>query len=233
MPIMRAIRLGLLGSGVAAVLASAATAEVVQMKYDGKGAGQNVKIESGLFSGDVFAGQLKHTITGSSSLDGSWITFCTDLAQTVHGSFASWTVVPVELLPQGMPMGGAKADAIRDLYAFAAGSQLLESTSNAFAAAFQIAIWEVIMDFDPDATDRGLSVASGALKVTKTNGDPLGSGVMGHLASLFGAIGMVDASGVELAGLASAQHQDQLIVIPSPGALALIAVAAMAGRRRR
>ncbi len=220
--------------GIAAtLLTQAASAEIVTMAYEGTGAGQNVRITSDLFTGDAFAGQIRQVISGGTSLDGHWRTFCTDLSQHVSSTPSPFEVVPVEVLPSGSPMGTEKASALRDLYAFAAGSQLLESTSNALAAAFQLAIWEVLIDFDGGAADLGLDVTTGHFSATRTNGDALSDGVMGHLSSMLGAIGQADGASVQLLGLASGQRQDQLIVVPAPAAFALLAAAGATRRRRR
>lgn len=222
-----------LGAAVLFMVHGAAHAEMVNLAFDGKGQGQNVKLESTLFNGNVFAGQLRHTVTGGSAFDGSWMTFCTDLAQHVSSSSKPFEVVSLEFLPGTAPMGSDKANAIRDIYAFAGGSQLESDAADALAAAFQLAIWEIILDFDLAEADRGLNIASGNLKATKTDGNALGSAIMGQLTSLFGAIGTVDASGIDMVGFRSGQHQDQLIVVPSPGALALLAGAGLMVRRRR
>ncbi|MBM4112721.1 MAG: hypothetical protein FJ253_05000 [Phycisphaerae bacterium] len=233
MSIGRAIRFGLVAGVVLTIFVHAATAETVSMRYDGTGAGSQVKITSALFNGNAFAGQIHQTISGGSSIDGSWITFCTDLSQHVSGSFNPFEIVTVDFLPSGSPMGAAKANAIRDLYAYAGGSQLLDSTANALAAAFQLALWEVLVDFDDSADGHALDITAGGFSATKTNGDAFSATLMSHLSSLFGAIGTVDSSGVQLVGLSSGQHQDQIIVIPAPAALALVGAAAITRRRRR
>ena len=144
----------LLTATAAALINGAVSAEIVNLAYQGKEKGQSVKLDSALYSGNVFAGQLVHTITGGSTYDGPWITFCTDLAQHVSGSSKPFEVVSVEQIPGGSPMGVEKANALRDLYAYAAGAQLLPTASNALAAAFQLAIWEVIVDFDASLADQ-------------------------------------------------------------------------------
>jgi len=215
------------------IISSVASADIVNLAYQGKERGLSVKLTSSLYNGDVFAGQLVHTVTGGSIYDGTWVTFCADLAQGVATSPKPFDVVSADLLPGSSPMGIAKASAIRDIYAAAGGSQLLSGADNALAAAFQLAIWEIILDFDVQANGNGLDITAGGLKATKTNGDALSNAVMGHLTTLFGAIGNVDASGIGLVGFKSGQHQDQLIVIPAPGALALLAGFGVVGRRRR
>lgn len=215
--------------------ASAARADFVDVSYQGKQQGRTVKVTSALLTGDVFAGQLRHTLSdGPSGLNGDWISFCTDLAQHVSQSASSYEIVDASLLPDGGAMGAAKAQAIADLYAHAGGLQLLTTTSDDLACAFQLALWEIITDYNGESDGYGLDVTAGGFKATKTNGDALSAGVMAELTSLFAAVGVAGGSTDSLIGLRSGSKQDQLIYVPGPGALALAGLAIGGlGRRRR
>jgi hypothetical protein len=219
-------------------LCSLASADFVDVVYAGTGAGSNVKVSSPVRNGDVFAGQIKMTLSNSTGVDlnGNWIAYCTDLGQNVSGGSTTYEVLPVASLPMGGGMGAAKAAAIGDLYAFAAGSQLTNTTSAALATAFQLAIWEIVHDFDANAAGFGLNVTSGTFSATKTDGSALSAAVMGHLASLFAAIGTTN--GATLLGLGHPSAQDQILevsgFVPGPGVLACSAIGLIIrGARRR
>jgi hypothetical protein len=223
-------------AALTASLASIAHAEIVQMRFDGTGRGQNIRVESPMFNGNVFAGQLRHIISdGPAEYEGTWITYCADLAHHVTRTTSTYEIVPVSALPDSDPMGPAKAAAIRDLYAYAAGTQLLSTASNNYAAAFQIAIWEIILDYNPVLTGYGLNVTSGLFRAKSTSGSALSSGILSHLTTLFGAIGNVPESGAAIMGLRSGAHQDQIIPVPAPGSAFLCAIGTMflAARPRR
>ncbi|MDX2130774.1 MAG: PEP-CTERM sorting domain-containing protein [Planctomycetota bacterium] len=215
-------------------LAGAAGASTIDVRFTGTQRGSNVRITSPDLTGAVFAGQLKHRLSdGPAALNGDWITFCTDLAQHVTSNTRSYEVVDVAMLPGSSPMGADAALAINDLYAFSNGAQLSTSTSNDLATAFQLAVWEIVVDFDPEAPGFNLSVFDGDFRATKSDGSNLSSGVLTHLSSLFGAIGGSHAP-ASLLGLRSGQHQDQLIPVPAPGAtvLAGLGLVCVSARRR-
>lgn len=218
-------------------LCSLASADFVDVVFTGTGAGSNVKVSSPVRNGDVFAGQVRMTLSNSTGVDlnGNWIVYCTDLGQNISGGSTTYEVLPVASLPMGGGMGAAKAAAIGDLYAFAAGSQLSNATSNALATAFQVAIWEIVHDFDANASGYGLDVTAGSFSATQTNGSALSAAVMGHLASLFAAIGTT--SGSTLLGLGHPSAQDQILevsgFVPGPGVLACGAIGLVLGGARR
>ncbi len=223
----------------ALAICSFSHAGFVDVAFTGTGKGQNVKIVSPGHNGNVFAGQLNFALSNSTAgdfLNGNWIGFCTDLYQTVSAGTNQYEVLPISALPMGAPMGAAKAAAIQSIYSFAAGAQLSSGTTNAFAAAFQLAIWEIVTDYTGVGPSLGLNITSGLFSATKTDGDPLSATIMGHLASLFGAIGT--SGDANLIGIGSSNRQDQILeisnVIPGPGALATAAIGVLlSGARRR
>ncbi|MFO0783617.1 MAG: hypothetical protein U0636_08020 [Phycisphaerales bacterium] len=219
-------------SACALAATSLASADFVDMQFVGTGAGQVVKITSPSRTGNLWVGQILHVISnGPANLNGQWITYCADLGQTVSGSPVPYEIVPVAAIPDSAPMGAAKAQAIADMYAYANGSQLLPTTSNDLAAAFQLAIWEVVADYTGVGPTLGLDMTSGNFAATMTDGSPLSAGIAGYVASLLGAVG-TNASR-DLIGLRSGSYQDQILEVPGPGALALAATAGLVARRRR
>lgn len=223
---------------VGAVLAgvSAAAGDVVDVKYIGKGQGQNVHIELNGNGSDVFAGQLVHEFSNGTGLgallSGQKVVFCSDLTQTTTSSAATYEVVEVEFTPDPA-MGASRAQAIYDLYHFAGGAQFDPNATNDFATAFQLAIWEVSTDYDQNTGLASLDLSGGSFKATYTNGNGFNSTIMNHLNDLFGSIGTGSPKN-GLYAVTNDYHQDQLVDgIPAPGSLALLSLAGMLAMNRR
>ncbi len=227
-----------LAAAAAALVSSAAIADTVDVKFLGTGAGTSVKINLGGNANNVFAGQLYHQFSNGTGkgaeLNGTYITFCTDLTEYVTSTTKSYNVVSIAAMPNSSPMGAAKAQAIADLYAYGAGQQLITTAANDYAAAFQIAIWEIVSDFNPFAANNGLNLTAGSLKVTKTNGSALSSSITNTVAAMFAALGTNSSHGGIL-GVSRNGSQDQLVVVPlpTPGLLALAGFAGVVALRRR
>ncbi|MEY3142330.1 MAG: hypothetical protein RLY21_823 [Planctomycetota bacterium] len=217
----------------ALVLSSAASADLVTVRCTGTGAGRNVNVTYGTTTTSVFAGQLRLTLTNSTgqNLDGLWTSFCTELSQFIHinGTAQNYTVLPVSDLPiPGAGMGTTRANAIARMYTAAAGAQF--GTNSDAAAAFQIAIWEVSMDYD--GTAASLNTAAGNFK-----GNSLSAAITAQLTNLFAAAANTSGIGTSLVGIGNTTYQDQILDlsngIPAPGALALLGLAGLVGARRR
>lgn len=227
-----------IAAAMAAMLSAPALADTVDVKFLGTGAGTSVKINLNGNQTNVFAGQLIHQFsngTGAGAqLSGTYVTFCTDLTEYVTSTTKTYNVVGIEDMPNSAPMGAAKAQAIADLYAYAAGSQIALAATDNIAAAFQIAVWEIVTDFNALAVNNGLSLSAGSLKVTKTNGSSLGSTLTSTIAAMFSALG-TNASGSGILGVSRAGSQDQLVVVPlpAPGILALAGLGGVVALRRR
>lgn len=224
---MKTASFAVVAAVVVAAAAGAASADTVNVKFVGTGKGSNVKIIAPGVNQNVFAGQLKHEMSGGTGLgalfNGTYNTYCTDITQYVTSTTKSYTVVPIEQVPNVSPMGLSKADALRNLYSYGAGVQLTPAASNDFAAAFQIAVWEVVSDFNSNLGVSSLSVTDGSFKAKSTNGNALSSGITTQLNNLFsGIFNLPEGSApVEIAGLSHGSAQDQIVTVPTPGALAL------------
>lgn len=230
---------------ISAAAASAASAGVVDVQYDSVGAGITIQfVETGEAARDVYAGELNHTISNGMGADailnGAHRTFCPDIGELVAFSQENYFTTDIENIPTtdggAMPMGSMKADAIRSLYSFSSGTLLAGGLTDAYAAAYAIVIWEVVADFD--GTAASINVAAGDAMFNKTDGSALNSDVLMLVDSLAAdmvtAIGAGGGSFGGVVGLANIGRQDQLVVIPTPGALALMSVGGlMVSRRRR
>lgn len=210
---------------VIALAAGAVNADTVKLKFSDTGSGRDVRMSIGNDSFNCFAGQLVHTFSNgngaAAGLTGNMITFCSDLTQEVSSLLPStYTVTGVQNLPVSSgfgAMGDTKKQAIYDMYA-AAGGQQMGSDAD-MAAAFQIAIWEVIYDYNGNASS--LNLASGQLKAKSTNGNALSSAITSRAGQLFSAIGM-NVAQTGLMGLSSQYYQDQILqtlqLVPVPTA---------------
>ncbi len=228
----------------ATTIAASAFAGPVNVDYTGTGAGSNVKITVGSSSYNVFAGQLKHTLSGATGADSVWNgtyrTYCTDLSQTVVSGVDAFSIVQLSAVPDSSPMGVTKANAIKDMFAYTTNSVTTNTASNDMATAFQLAVWEIVKDFNTASANNGLSITSGNFRAKDTDGSALSSGVTTILANLLAAAGTgtySNTTGIEIKGISNDCYQDQIItrVVPAPGmaGLGLIGGLAMARRRNR
>lgn len=226
----------------ATTLAAAALAGPVNVDYTGTGAGQNVKITFGSSTYNVFAGQLKHTLSGATGADAVWNgtyrTFCTDLSQTVVSGVDAFDIVQLSSVPDSSPMGATKANAIMDMFAYTTNSVTTNSASNDMATAFQLAVWEIVKDFNAAATGKGLSITSGSFSAKDTDGTSLSSGVTTLLGNLLAAAGtgiFSNSTGIAIMGIRNDCAQDQIITraVPAPGLAGLGVIGGLAMARRR
>ena len=224
-----------------AVLATAAVAaaDSVEMRFIDSGPGRNVTVRVDGEQYRLHAGQLNHEVLASTGPTapgvGMLTTYCVDVSEWVSRQGQTYDVselteAPVGENTDGMSQGAA--DAIGRLYAHADGEQF-ENNRN-FSAAFQIAIWEIVADFD-GSTD-GLDVDDGSFRAWSLN-----SSTRNHLATLLAIAG--DESlriNRRIRALTNDGAQDQMyeVVIPLPttGAMAAVGLAGagfMARRRRK
>ncbi len=218
-----------------------AMAQSVMMKFNGTGTGSNVRVTFGTTTSDVFVGQLKHSITGPTNTDprlnGNFVTYCIDLSQVVSSQNRSFDVVQLNSAPSILGDKAMRASALESLFANVGNAPLMWNTSNDYAAAFQLAIWEIINDFDSSKTNAGLDITGGEFTARRTNNSALTSGMMNNLNTFLGfaRAGTSMPQSNSLLGIASATNQDQVTMIPTPAAAALagLGMGLIAARRRR
>ncbi len=227
----------LIAAMVAAGVAGPAGAGIVNVQYTGKGSGSTVQVTFGSTTKNVFAGQLKHTISGGIGPDavynGDWLTYCAELTQNTSTSVLPFSVVPLSALPGSAPMGADKAAAILEVYAAAGSQPHTTATSNDYATAFQLVIWEIIHDFAPGSGAGGLSLTGGSFTARETNGSALPASIVTIADTLFAAVGTGGSANV--VGISNGSRQDQIVPIPAPGAAAMagIGLVLIARRHRR
>jgi hypothetical protein len=209
--------------------ACAANADSVDVKFNGVGQGTANWIVINGNAKYVFAGQLKHELSNGvgkgADLEGEYVTFCTDLTQNVSGTLKTFAVEDLENMPNSpnVPtMGADAAQAVFDIFKAANAEQMKANADKALATAFQLAVWEIVYDFDASVGNASLDVNNGDFKVTAfQNG--FADNVTTYLSSLLGAVGN-GGHGQGIYGVASGQGQDQLLVVPLPAPLLLTAI---------
>lgn len=208
-------------------------ADVVEMHFAGIGLGQNVRLGLGDASVVAFAGQLRHEVTGGSpELLGAQVTFCTDVYQDVSELSLAYELGSLTDVPNSRPMRPAVAGAVEELYTFAGGRQFDVTGSADFATAFQLALWEVVSDYDSQGGSGSLSLDDGWFSASRANRTALDSGIMGHVGELFGAVGSGHRS-AELVTMRSPDAQDQILVIPAAASSGVFAVGLLVATPRR
>jgi hypothetical protein len=130
----------------------------------------------------------------------------------------------------GPAMGAAKAEAIQNMLS------LLVSETNAgrfgadMAAGFQIAVWEVVYDFDPSAGRGSVDISTGDLLVNDVGGGVLNTGIAAKVSEFLDHIAI---AGVEILPYAFVNEGRQDQIIPTPGSLALAGIGGLLMARRR
>jgi hypothetical protein len=211
-------------------LAAAAQAGPVLFEFEGVSRGRNINIaygdaESPEYQGRVFAGSIMHQVD-----DAMLHTYCIDPEQLAQTGNAEFQRVRLE---RGLLKRDFAEDRSRTLAELAdiAGESIWTSGSNQLAsAAFQVAAWEVVSDYDPGAGAGSFDLSGGLFRAWNN------SDVISAATSLLSQLTFTraDASGYD--AFIHGTHQDFMgRSVPAPGAMAIavIAVPFLANRRRK
>jgi hypothetical protein len=174
-----------------------------QVKYTGVSPRKTVYISGTWHTGNVYAGIYNLVVDGV-SMD----SFCIDLQDNTSGSTLTYDVTDLEDAPDPAfgPMGSTKATGLAELlYENWWGKTITDGTE---AASIQVAVWEVITDYD--GTAASLSLTAGNFKSTY-------SGANSYLASIDGGYAPTSL----FVGLSRDAAQDYVVRVPVPGALLL------------
>lgn len=171
------------------------------------------------------------------ALSGILYGFCFELTQLAKSDFRVYDIVLPEdgQSPQdflGGPVGTAKADLIRELWALHSAdmAQWVNGDNDAAALAFEIAIKEIIYDFDGilnPGNETSLSTTAGNLVVN--GGNALAEQMLAEL----------DGEGrmANLRGLVNPDHQDYLIEVtpdvPEPATIGLLGLGCLLFARKK
>ena len=226
-------------AAVVLLAAAAAHADIVEMHYTGLGSGHRVQINAGDRAMSTFAGQLIHNVTRA---DESWRLgigaqpfFCADLYQYASSSSNPFTISGLTDVPDSRPMSAQTALAVKSLFASAGQAQFDRNAPNDVAAAFQLALWEVVSDYDSELGRSSLDIDSGWFRARDAGGSTLSVAVQDRLGTLFDAVADGERFHGEIFALRSPRAQDQLASIPTSGSIASLCfgLALVYGRRRR
>lgn len=207
-----------IAGAVALGLGGAAQAGTLTFDYEGQGAfgspnlSQSLRIHSTEYDGWVRAGAFRMT----SESTGSFIAWCIDLAQTLR-SGESYSEAPT-LLSQTAQSGLSQL--------FAEVYQHVDTARE--AAAFQLAIWEIV----DEAPSNGYDVSAGAFSASRN------AGAISLAQSYLDGLG-ASGEGAALRFFASETSQDLVTVdlapvpLPASGAMIVVALGGLVALRRR
>lgn len=160
----------------------------------------NGKLESG------WAGYYNF-VNGSGLIKGPFSGFCIDIGQDIYyNQTVNFGVAQLQAAPTpGTAMGTTKANLVRELWY---NNYSASGLSNSNAAAFQIAIWEIINESsgNPLSVSNGaFTVSANAATLTTANNwlqalDPTGNGARAN----------------NLMALTSDTYQDYVVAVPTP-----------------
>jgi|WetSurMetagenome_2_1015567.scaffolds.fasta_scaffold449559_1 hypothetical protein len=161
--------------------------------------GQTASITSTYYTGSVNAGIYHIKVDGVQQNS-----FCIDLADTATTSPTAYSAVSLSNAPDAPvgAMGATKATALSKLWTMAYSPTMTQSQ----AAAFQLAVWDIVTDLD-------YNVTSGNFRVT---GSDYGA------QTLLNSLKTYAGAGANLTALSNATYQDYVVSsVPAPGALGL------------
>jgi len=200
------------------------------------GLGRQIRLTHETTTFEAFAGEIIHQFQNGQGMgeqfDGKRLaTYCTEVTQGVTTNFGLYSVTD-DLSTMPVPaMGQSSADAINDMFATLLGLHADQIVNEDWAAAFQIAVWDVVYDYDPGIGRDSLDVDAGDIQVHRTDGSGLSSSLRNKIDVFWDSIGVAEGA-YNVIGFHSDSYQDQ--IVPAPGSIVLGAAGLLLiGRRRK
>ena len=163
---MRRTMLFVVVVGVVLSCSALVSAVGVQVKFVSVDPNDNVDLSHSLIGTARFSAGLYRIDVDMNDGEGvkRYNSFCIDIVQTVSASFKPYNLSIVEAAPLDgtvySPMGTAKANAIRELWGEHFAQVFGDGTK---AAAFQLALWEIIYENAPSETPNAWDAGAGRL----------------------------------------------------------------------
>lgn len=202
-----------------------AQAGPVLFGFEGVGRGRNINISSAGEESRVFAGSVMH------SVDGALLsTYCIEPDQNAQLGVANFERVT---LAGGLLIrseAAAKSNLLAELADIAGESIWTTSADRTLAAAFQVATWEIVSDFDSSLGAASFDFSAGDFR--GWGNDSVFKTAAGLLSQL--QFNRADASGYN-AYLNDTAQDFMSLEVPAPGvfALAVVGIPTVLSRRRR
>lgn len=212
-------------------MATFAAADQVSLQFGGVSQGRNVGISTngGNFH-NVYSGSVFHFVDGDRTL-----TYCIEPDQWAQTGTTNFNREALDDALGHRSNAQDKAMAIAELADVAGAGLWSETGDRDLASAFQIAVWEIVMDFDPSYGVASLDLGQGNFRANGTSGSSLGSSVQQYYNTLVNQLSFGQTSIAGYEAYTNPAHQDFMTQIPTPGpaALGLAALPMIASRRRR
>ncbi len=212
----------------AAVFAAStvAIAGPVSFDFEGVGRGRSIKIESdGGISANVFAGSIMHRVDGE-----LLSTYCINPDQWAQTGVKNFERTELWKAFDQRDYAREKANTIAELADSIGDSLWQPDVDRTTAAAFQLAVWEIIKDYNPFDGAASFDFGSGAFRASGN------SNVFSLAGNMLSGLNFGRDNDLGYVGYANDSYQDFMgKAVPAPGAfaLAMASVPLLASRRRK
>ena len=220
-----------------------ASAQTFSLRYTGPDQGRELRVIHPDMRGGNFTGYVGSFTFDATPLAGgdttNFLTYCLTPSQRIEtnqGISNEYELVSVfdERVLNGDDAATAtvRSDAIAAVTAAAAGMQV--NPSENFAIAFQLIVWEILLDYDQNVGLSSIDLTGGDLRSFEADLSPLDSEIGTFFDALKTSVGASPgAGGLQPLAFHNDTLQDQLVFVPAPSGAALLAIGGLAAARRR